>query len=303
MHDQTRVDAFITNIQNTYINTNRTSPKYYNLEAGFTIRAAKAMRDYLNPPLSANLALNKTATASSYGADTPKSVDGNTSTRWGSAYANNEWYKVDLGSAQTINKVVVNWEAAYDTAYSIQTSTDNVNFTTVYSTTTGDGGIDTINITPVTARYVKILLTTRATPYGSSFWEFEVYNNFNTTNYALNKTAAASSNAADTPKSVDGNLSTRWGSIYANNEWYKVDLGTTQIVSKVVVNWEAAYDTAYSIQTSTDNVNFSTVYSTTTGDGGVDTINFSTVSARYVKILCTTRATPYGSSFWEFEVY
>lgn len=261
------------------------------------------------PEVPINLALNKTATASSFSSDTQKSVDGNLATRWGSAYLNNEWYKVDLGASMTVDKVVINWEAAYDSEYSIQTSTDDSTYTTVYSTTTGDGGIDTITFAPITARYVKILLTTRATIWGSSFWELEVFNSGGTQtpppapNLALNKVAMASSNVSYTGLSVDDNLTTRWGSIYADNEWYTVDLGMLYSVSKAVINWEAAYDSVYSIQVSTDNINFTTVYSTSSGNGGVDTLTFGAQTARYVRILLTSRATIYGSSFWEFEVY
>jgi hypothetical protein len=121
---------------------------------------------------------------------------------------------------------------------------------------------------------------------------------------SLNKNATASSNSSTAFNSNDGSLSTRWSSAVADNEWWKVDLGSSQSISKVVITWEAAYDTAYSVQTSTDNVTYTTVYSTTTGAGGTVAIPFATRSARYVKILCTTRVqSVWGSSFWEFEVY
>jgi hypothetical protein len=46
------------------------------------------------------------------------------------------------------------------------------------------------------------------------------------------------------------------------------------------------------------------VYSTTTGDGGVDDITLSSpASGRYVRMLGTQRATIYGYSLWEFEIY
>jgi F5/8 type C domain len=124
-----------------------------------------------------NVALNKTATASSTeNAGTPASaaVDGNTGTRWSSAFADPQWLEVDLGSSQTICQVGLNWETAYATAFQIQTSTDNVNWTTIYSTTTGTGGNQTLTATG-TGRYIRMYGTARATQYGYSLWEFGVH--------------------------------------------------------------------------------------------------------------------------------
>jgi hypothetical protein len=70
----------------------------------------------------------------------------------------------------------------------------------------------------------------------------------------------------------------------------------------VVLNWEAAYGKAFQIQTSTDNANWTTIYSTTTGTGGVQTLNVSG-SCRYVRVYGTQRGTPYGYSLWEFQVF
>ena len=66
------------------------------------------------------LSQGKPASASSVeNAGTPASaaVDGNTGTRWSSAFADPQWLQVDLGSAQPICQVVLQWEAAYATAF------------------------------------------------------------------------------------------------------------------------------------------------------------------------------------------
>ncbi|OMD36946.1 glycoside hydrolase family 5 [Paenibacillus borealis] len=126
------------------------------------------------------------------------------------------------------------------------------------------------------------------------------------TNIALNKTATASSSedSTKTPDmAIDGNASTRWSSSYSDPQWISVDFGSAINVNGVMLNWEAAYAKAYQIQLSTDNSNWTTVFSTTTGDGGVDTISFATQSARYVRMYGTQRATEYGYSLWDFEVY
>jgi hypothetical protein len=101
-------------------------------------------------------------------------VDGNTGTRWSSAFSDPQWLEVDLGATATISQVTLDWEAAYATAFQIQTSNDNSTWTTVYSTTTGTGGDQTLNVSG-SGRYVRMYGTRRATPYGYSLWEFQVY--------------------------------------------------------------------------------------------------------------------------------
>ncbi len=125
-----------------------------------------------------NLALNKTVTVSSSegeGTSGSAAVDGNPETRWSSVFSDPQWICVDLGATFTVSRVKLNWEAAYGSAYTIQTSTNATNWTNVYSTTTGDGGIDDLSFAPTSARYVRMYGTVRAIGYGYSLWEFEVY--------------------------------------------------------------------------------------------------------------------------------
>lgn len=101
-------------------------------------------------------------------------TDTSSSTRWASAFSNTEWIYVDLGATYNINRVVLNWEVAYGKAYQIQVSDDASTWTTIYSTTTGDGDIDDLAI-PGAGRYVRMYGTNRGTPYGYSLWDFQVY--------------------------------------------------------------------------------------------------------------------------------
>ena len=183
-------------------------------------------------------------------------------------------------AAATISQVVLDWETAYATAFQIQTSTDGTTWTTIYSTTTGTGGTQTLNITG-TGRYVRMYGTARATRYGYSLWEFQVYGtagtggSCNTTDAALNHPATASSlESAAYPASAafDGNTGTRWSSAFSDPQWLQVDLGTSQTICEVTLDWEAAYATAFQIQTSPDGTTWTTIYSTTTGTGGTQTL-------------------------------
>ncbi|MER7006562.1 discoidin domain-containing protein [Dactylosporangium sp. NPDC000555] len=102
-------------------------------------------------------------------------VDASTTTRWSSAFSDPQWIQVDLGSTRTINRVRLLWEAAYASAYQIQTSANGTTWTTVRSITGGDGGVDDNTGLNASARYVRIYGTTRATPWGYSLFTFQVY--------------------------------------------------------------------------------------------------------------------------------
>lgn len=123
------------------------------------------------------LKLTGTATASSVQSSTlgpEKAVDGNTGTRWASAFSDPQWIRVDLGSVKTINRVVLRWEAAYSSNYEIQFSNDAANWTRAYGDAAGNGGVDDITVTG-SARYVRMYSTKRGTGYGNSLFEFEVH--------------------------------------------------------------------------------------------------------------------------------
>ena len=102
---------------------------------------------------------------------------------------------------------------------------------------------------------------------------------------------------------VDGNLSTRWSSSFSDPQWIYVDLGSTYNIGEVVLNWETAYGKAYQIQVSNDAVNWTTIYSTTTGTGGVNTLTGLSGTGRYVRMYGTVRGTSWGNSLWGFSVY
>src|SRR6185437_2660601 len=241
---------------------------------------------------SSLLSQGRPATASSTeNAGTPASaaVDGNTGTRWSSAFTDPQWLQVDLGQTATIDQVVLNWEAAYARSFQIQVSANGTSWTTIYSTTTGPGGVETLSVSG-SGRYVRMNGTVRATQYGYSLWEFQVFGSFGsstcgTANAAQGRPATASSTEnAGTPASaaVDGNTGTRWSSAFADPQWIQVDLGASTNVCQVVLTWEAAFARSFQIQTAPAATGpFTTIFSTSTGAGGIQTIPV-TGSGRFV---------------------
>ncbi|MFJ3906820.1 discoidin domain-containing protein [Streptomyces sp. NPDC090025] len=123
------------------------------------------------------LSQGRPATASSQeNAGTPAAaaVDGDPGTRWSSAFADPQWIQVDLGAPATLSRVDLRWETAYGRAYRIETSLDGTAWSTAYSTTNGPGGTESLPVSG-TARFVRVHGLTRATAWGYSLWEFQVY--------------------------------------------------------------------------------------------------------------------------------
>jgi beta-glucosidase-like glycosyl hydrolase/uncharacterized protein involved in high-affinity Fe2+ transport len=125
-----------------------------------------------------DLAVDQPTTASSTYSPTANqpsaATDGDPGSRWESAYSDPQWLEADLGSQTQICGASLLWEAAYASAFQIQVSTDNANWNTVYSTTTGTGGSESFTFS-ATARYIRVYATKRATQWGDSIFEFDVY--------------------------------------------------------------------------------------------------------------------------------
>lgn len=117
------------------------------------------------PAPGSNLALNKTATASSIWSssyDASKAVDGSDSSRWSAAsgQTSNQWVLIDFGAATSYNRVVLK-EISFQrvTSFKIQSSNDGTTFTDLFSGTT-IGASNTVTFAQVTSRYVRLLMPT-----------------------------------------------------------------------------------------------------------------------------------------------
>jgi hypothetical protein len=259
------------------------------------------------------LSQGKTTTASSQedaGTNSGLAVDGNTGTRWSSLSSDAQWLQVDLGSVQSIDEVKLNWETAYAATFTIQTSTNGTTWTNITPTKAGNVGLQDLSGLSGSGRYVRMNGMTRATGYGYSLFEFQVFGGTppacGTTNVAQGKTATATSTEGagyGAGSAVDGNTGTRWSSLSSDAQSLTVDLGASQSVCKIGLNWEAAYAAGFTIQTSPDGTTWTNITPTTAGNLGVQTISGLTGAGRYVRMNGLSRATGYGYSLFEFQVY
>ena len=144
------------------------------------------------PPPATNVALNKTATANAQcnGNETPAkavngTVNGGNTDKWCAPGSGPKWLKVDLGSNFSISSFNVRHAGAggepvgYNTRdFTIDTSTDNVNFTTVATVTGNTANVTTHAVSQI-ARYVRLNITLGATQTNSDgttparIYEFE----------------------------------------------------------------------------------------------------------------------------------
>ncbi|KJK54107.1 F5/8 type C domain protein [Streptomyces sp. NRRL F-4428] len=104
-----------------------------------------------------------------------RAVDGNTGTRWASDWSDDQWIQIDLGAANLVKRVTLDWERAHGQAYRVELSNDGTTWQSAWSTTTGDGGLDTALFTGTTARYVRVHGVQRGTKWGYSLYEVGVY--------------------------------------------------------------------------------------------------------------------------------
>ncbi|MEU1707608.1 family 20 glycosylhydrolase [Streptomyces sp. NPDC005706] len=229
-------------------------------------------------------------------------TDDAATTRWSSLRADPQWLQVDLGASQSIGRVKLAWEAAYGKAYQVQMSQDGTTWTTIYSTSTGNGDTDDLTGLSGQGRYLRLTLTQRGTTYGYSLYGVEVYS---PDLAQARPTTASSVETADFPSeyATDGDPATRWSSLRADPQWLQVDLGASQSIGRVKLAWEAAYGKAYQVQMSQDGTTWTTIYSTSTGNGDTDDLTGLSGQGRYLRLTLTQRGTTYGYSLYSVQVY
>lgn len=350
-----------------------------------------------------NIALNRPALASSQEGDfsAGNAFDGDIGTRWGSAFSDDEWLRVDFGTNYHICEVILHWEGAYGSDYEIRLgASDDINASTLLVTVNaGDGGTDQIsNNASASGRYLWMKGLSRGTPWGYSLYEMEVFgfpatdrvlttidlspamsvvnlgetvqytaltydqygdpinetvnwmvegncpgcidsnglfkaltegmysviayggpgpvveyasitvNGNPTQNLALGKPVTVSS--VEGPWAAgnanDGDMGTRWGSEFTDDEWLMIDLESTYSITNVKIFWEGAFGSDYDIRlgSTTDLTSAAIIGTVNNGDGGEDDVQTNGgVSGRYLWMNGISRATGWGYSIFEIEAY
>lgn len=266
------------------------------------------------------LSTGRPVTASSNLQPAANAVDGNAGTRWESTHGvSPSWLTVDLGTMKSLSQVVIDWEAANASDYSIQGSNDNATWTTLKTVTGGTFGNRTdTHAVSGNYRYVRIYCTVRSVGnnWGYSIYELKVYGSnvasssssaSSVANAQLTIAAAsASTQLQPAGNAIDKNSGTRWESAHAlDPSWLTLDLGSVKTLSSIAIDWEAANAANYLIQCSNDNASWTNLATRTGGTFGnrTDTVAVAG-SCRYVRIYGQTRSAgnQWGYSIWEVRI-
>jgi hypothetical protein len=271
-----------------------------------------------SPALAQNLALRKaTFTSSPPVQAAANAFDGNLNTRWESPASDAQFLIVDLGSVQSIDHIRLSWETALGKDFTLEISAvtaapSDANWTNVVTGSwtavkTVTGNTATTNDYPnlgKSGRYVRLNGTARGTGYGYSLYEFAVYPYDPNPNLALGKPVTTSSAPFQAAaNAVDGDGNTRWESPYTDPQQLTIDLGTVQPIDRIRLTWEAALGKDFTVEVSPDGSQWETAVTETGNASTSDEYANLGKSGRYVRLTGTARATTYGYSLYEFEVF
>ncbi len=220
-------------------------------------------------------------------------VDGDTKTRWQADQKDsNEWLYVDLGKEATIDYLYMHWEAAYAKYYQIQVSNDETNWTTVYkkekaaasnvemavnynySGVRDDGNLKfTLNWTSVEDAHYKVYIDGTS----DNNIAYAAGDNYRFTNHG------------GTTGEVRMGRGQHTITVVAFNPENNKELGRGVLTMDAQDNAKGNNGVEVDTQAALKQT--------------VSAANWSVKKARYIKVVTTERATAYGVSLFEFQVW
>jgi CxxC motif-containing protein (DUF1111 family) len=248
-------------------------------------------------------------------------IDHDTSTRWSSAFSDDQYLTLDFGKSVAINRVHIEWENAHATQYLLQVSDDNATWTTIKSVDNSQGGIEDWSGLTGQGRYLRMQGVKRSTQYGYSIFEIQAYTGTSSvapppppdpgtvdlTRPGVDiKPVAATSSAVENgglsaAKAIDGDTTTRWASAFEDGAWIQFDFGARTQIGYMKLLWENAYGKEYALQTSDDGQTWTRVRYVSNGQGGTEEFFNLGINARYIRLQGVARATQYGYSLFEVQ--
>jgi F5/8 type C domain/Glucose / Sorbosone dehydrogenase len=103
---------------------------------------------------------------------------------------------------------------------------------------------------------------------------------------------------------IDGSLSTRWSSVYAEPQWLVIDLGEVRHINRVILRWEAAVTRSLELEVAdSPDGPWHWIYGTSRAYGGSQVIGGLRGTGRFLRLRFHGRLTPFGVSLFEVEVF
>ncbi|MDP3980346.1 MAG: discoidin domain-containing protein [Chlamydiota bacterium] len=103
---------------------------------------------------------------------------------------------------------------------------------------------------------------------------------------------------------IDASTFTRWESNHgSDDEWIMLELIEPTQVKQLSIQWERASALNYDVLVSMDKEHWQIIYTVEDGKPGEQrTLDFTPVQAKYIKIHCKKRTTPWGYSIYELRI-
>lgn len=239
-------------------------------------------------------------------------IDGDPETKW-TTLSMPQWFTADLGDSYWLSRLRMNifvQRNGANAGYSIDVSPDNLSWTTILeneSPAAIDGWVD-VELTPVTARYVRLRLDSSDESEYTNLSQFELYGRLQPTRIVeVTASSFDESNGRFPELAIDGDLDTKWTALNMP-QWLTLDLGATHQISGMRLNAyisKSGINASYSIDISVDNVNWTTMLADSSMSMTPDwtEVSFDPVEGRYLRLrLDSTNRGDYVN-LNEIEVY
>ncbi len=249
-----------------------------------------------------NLLLNKAATSNfdeSAELIAANLTDGDYVSRWSGfgLDASSEFHTLDmdLGEVYAIGVFKIYWESV-SAPFTLLYSTDGTSYTTL-DTFIDDGSKRTeLNFYGAEARYIRLQI--KRTGGFTSIFEIEAYEATDADieagenrpggetrpNLAVGKPVEVSGVEGNylASNAVDGDVSTRWGSLPEGEGWIVIDLEAVSAVTEIKIHLESAW-VPYVVEYSVDGENYTVLHSGAKDELSV-TCEDLAIEARYVRV-------------------
>jgi hyaluronoglucosaminidase len=120
------------------------------------------------------------------------------------------------------------------------------------------------------------------------------------------RAASSGDETADFPASAltDGDPGTRWSSPAQDDAWVQAELPQAARIGRVVLRWQDAYASRYTILTSADGQSWHTAAVISDGRGGTESVRLDAAAdTRFIRVQGMERGTKYGYSLYSLQAY
>ena len=206
-------------------------------------------------------------------------IDGSMDTRWSSLFSDSNWLEIDLIHLSVLCGVTIHWETAYASEYAVLTSMGGNDWQEVYTTTSGTGEREDIYFEPVIARYLRVVGIKRATNWGYSIWEINIYG---PSQRAL--VYAPSANGTTASELMNGKTDSAWVSQLPPPLSILIDLQRITSLGGLRIAWGEHHATSVQLNLSIDGVMWNSVATLQQGTGKFDVLLHAPHDARFIRL-------------------